>query len=229
MQFLTSWRDCFLVLKPDNAKLFGLVTLNATRFTLGSITRYCLPFLLGLIVSVVYTDTHWFAVPVLALQVYLFSVYLAARPSTLRKDCSYFLGYGKYLIWFSLFFIAWLFVMCAISLSGIPCWFRQLPLYAPFFPFFSITVAFLCDTDGSFVAVPRSIGRGFLFVFYNLPICVVFCAFFLGIAQLVFMVLPDTVAALVLILIWPLAVCTYINIYVKRVYDQFCVYFGKDE
>lgn len=227
MQFLTSWRDCLLVLKPDNAKLFGLVTLNACIHTLRSIFRYCWLFLLSLIVSVVYTDTHWFALPVVSLLVYLFSVYLAARPSTLCKDCSYFLGYGKYLIWFSLFFIAWLFMMCAVSLSGIPCWFRQLPLYAPFFPFFSITVAFLCDTDGSFVAALRSIWRGFLFVFYNLPICVVMCAFFLGLAQLVYTLLPDTVAALVLIATWPLAVCTYVNLYVKRVHDQFCVYFGK--
>lgn len=227
MQFLTSWRDCLLVLKPDNAKLFGLVTLNATRFTLGSICRYGLLLVLSLVACIIYTDTHWFMLPVVALLISLFTVYLAARPSTLRKDCSYFLGYGKYLIWFSLFFIAWLFMMCAVSLSGIPCWFRQLPLYAPFFPFFSITVAFLCDTDGSFVAALRSIGRGFLFVFYNLPICVVICAFFLGLAQLVYTLLPDTLAALVLIALWPLAICTYINLYVKRVHDQFSVYFGK--
>lgn len=229
MQFLTSWRDSLLLLKPENAKLFSLVTLNACLYAYRTIVRFCLPLLLCLIISVAYTGTRWFLVPVLSLFVCLFSFYCAARPSTLRKNCSYFLGYGKHLIWFSLFFIGWLVALCAISFLGVPCWFPQLPLYAPLLPVFSITVAFLCDSDGSFKQACCSFCRGLLFVLYNLPICALLAALFIGVAQLLFMVMPAIVAEILLIMLWPVVLCTYINVYIKRVHEQFFVYFANHE
>lgn len=231
MQFLTSWRDSLLILKPDNAKLFGLVTANACVHTYRTICYFCLPFLFSLIISMSYTGTRWFLVPVAALLVCLFSFYLAARPSTLRKEGTYFLGYGKHLIWFCLFFIVWLTMMCVLYLLGVPCWNALLPLYAPLLPVFSITVAFLCDSDAcSLRAAALSLYRGFLFVFYNVPICALLATVFIGIAQLLFILLPATAAEIALVvMLWPVALCTYINLYVKRVHEQFYLYFGRHQ
>jgi hypothetical protein len=229
MQFLISWWDSLLVFKPGNARLFALVTLNAFTCLYRAAYLYCVPLMLGLMISMVFTGTRWFLLPFILLLIYLFILYVAARASTWRKDGSYFLAYGKHLVWFSLFFVMWLVMLCSLSLLGIPCWFAQLPLYAPLFPFFSLTIAFLCDSDGSFRAAMGSIYRGFLFVAYNLPVCIIFCAFFMVIAHLLFMLLPVMIAQIFLILLWPLVICTYINLYIKRVHEQFNLYFGSHE
>lgn len=224
MQLLTSWKDSLLFFKPENAKLLCLVILNACRHTLGLYIYFWWLFI-PTIFSVIYTrNTYWSLPAVVPLFLLVFVMYLAVRPSTLRKDYSYFLSYGKHFFWFFLFFLVWLIFFCSLFLAGLPCWFFAFPLYAPLFPFFSTMTFFLLDSDGSCRSALASIYRSFLFVLYNLPLCFFVACLFLCLAHYVYMLCSW--ATIGIILLWPLPIATYNTLYVKRVHEQFQLYFG---
>lgn len=225
MQFVSSWKDVLQLFKPDNAKLFGLVTLNAVVHTYRTILYYWWWLLLGTLWLIGRDNGHWAWLPTLALFMLMAVMCLAARPSTLRKDCNYFFSYGKHWFGFVLFFITWLMLLHTLARLGVPSWFAKLPLYAPVFAYFSVTTLFMFDTDGTWHNLIRSWYRGLLFVVYNLPACLVFFCLFGLIADAISM-LSWQWAATVFVLFWPVPLCTYTNLYVKRVHEQFPLYFS---
>lgn len=224
MQLLPSWKDGFALCKPEHAKLLFLLVFNACWKTVKLYPYFWWMFIPVVSVMVGTKLTYWPLLSVFPLFLLIFSIYLAARPSTLKKDWLYFLSYGKHFIWFCLFFILWLVVLCCLHLLGWITWSFSLPLHAPYMPLFSMTTFFLLDSDGSWSSARASLYRGLLYVMYNAPICIILAGIFWIFWYA--LTLVCCWAAVLMVLVWPLAIAVYNTLYIKRIHEQFQLYFG---
>lgn len=138
-------------------------------------------------------------VPVIAWLLFIFSVYLAVRPSLRKKDLTYYLGHSYYFLYFALmailmalvpFYFKYITKIIAdlalnsnrfyfflyIPLLYIPLLFTFIiPEALPFYlaPLFSFFMFFLLDSRGSILDVFRSLWRALKFITYNYPFCLI--------------------------------------------------------
>ena len=127
MQLLQSWKESVAIFAPKNFKLFFLVTLKAILETFTALIRYCwMPFMLFLIFSFLYAQKMqglmpakiagqeplgafygglllWRFVFLLGMFLLFMLIFLAARPSVLRKGYWYFASYWYYVLYVFLF------------------------------------------------------------------------------------------------------------------------------
>ncbi len=246
MNLLEAWKDSLEILRPKNFKLFLLVTLNSIVQTYKTlITR--LGLFIGLffaalfVFSFVVPRTYAYAVVVFAFAVLfvlllLFATILAARPSTLKKNISYFLSYKKHFLYF---------VVClalfGVAVSALGFLLFKLGLFPSFHLIFKLDqplwwawILFFVDTKPSFVNCFMALWRTIKMFIYNapfwlfgyfLPLWVVQSIFWPIYAYLPASVMPGTLIAGGLALVIP--ICYVTNFYVKKIHDQFNLYYGK--
>jgi hypothetical protein len=152
----------------------------------------------------------------------LLAACFCTRPSILEKDCSYFrTQYTKNIF-------CWLLILCLPVKSVIII-----------FPWFIFLVLFLADSDSSFKSFLLSLWNTLKMMIFNLPLLVVLgvVVYYLPIRIFEFIFqsielrwsygmllnLEYAVAAFLL----PISVCIYTNIYIKKLHDQFDLYFNK--
>ncbi len=215
MLLLQSWKESFTMLKPKNIKLLGLVTLKSFAQAYG-ILLYSFWWLLVLVIvieaSCYYPEClfagAWSYYIIKVLKLLLIALMCAiARPSITRKNRSYMMSYS-----FRCLLTAYLLLSLPMALS---LTFGMILLFATFF---------YLDSYGSLQDTIFSIVRGCRMFFYNLPVCGVS----LGIAFVMYNVmlrLLGVYSTYLFLLAMPFVLAWVKNIYVKRLHDQFSVYY----
>src|SRR5579885_88683 len=204
MQLLSSWKDSLSIFKPANFKLFCLVTLKSLMETYKVWLKYW-GWLIGTFFIIEYfwpqfpvtTGLDFFAMgPVNLLNMgplvissllviksclimlITFTLFLSARPSTLKKSYIYFSEYAIYLF----YFVIWCLVLPLLWIGA----FRGIQHISPsfafnysqilffiFYFFASVTsilyILFLLDSDGSFTAPIKELSRAIKMYLFNLP------------------------------------------------------------
>jgi hypothetical protein len=239
MTLVQSWKDSVQLLKPKNLKLFAMVTLKSIIEAYKIYLKY---FWWMILLVVLCAIAPYF----IQLQDYAFSniqykhiffytscwlyelLFLAAcfstRPSILQKDSNYFVLQFKKIILF------WIF-MPLFSWSS-----------ATYYGYI-FTVLFFADSEGGPKNFLLSLWKALKMIFFNLPLILIvgvaiYVSGLIGIqclAQLLALynipVYPYLFLFVNLLgaLLLPMSICTYTNIYIKRLHDQFDLYFKQPE
>jgi hypothetical protein len=150
----------------------------------------------------------------------LLAACFCTRPSMMKKDCAYFREqYTKNIFY-------WLLLM-----------YLPKALLAYIFPLHIFFILFFADSTGTLKDCFLSLWYGLKMIIFNLPlltimgliIYVLSAKFFLFVLPYInhpdwsYSLISDTLTALLL----PISVCIYTNIYIKRLHDQFDLYFNK--
>ena len=242
MYLLRSWKDSLSLFLPSNFKLFFLVTVKDSIQVYKDLFKYF--WWLILATSVV---DYWFArygtfLPnqtVVALTLfallflwflYYFAIYLTIRPSMKPKGYEYYCEYGIYFIYFMVFS----FIAYAHRYAYMAFWypFAIIDFVIYLSPLLTFCILFLLDSDGSFKSAAQSVWRGIKMWFYNLPFCIIVFALFSSVAYLLFLMVfalfgikSFLFSPIVSALLLPIPLTFLNNFYVKRLHDQFTLYF----
>lgn len=237
MTLVQSWIDSLQLLKPKNFQLFAMVTLKSIIESYKILLRYVWYLLLAAIASIFIPyfipsltpttlvakvtdfDLLWFSY--LLYTIWFLAVCFSTRPSIEKKDGAYF---------HHIFRHTW---MCFVVLAAL-FWPSARSAWTIF------TVLFVADSRGGIKQFFYSICNALKMVIYNYPLLCVFGLIFylpswlLRIAMLHYAYefsLPIDVYLLPLctnviaMLLAPIIICTYTNIYIKKLHDQFDLYF----
>lgn len=225
MTLVQAWVDSVSLLKPKNLKLFVLVTLKSILDAYKVLAKYwwwLFAIIIGCFVApYVWADSidvylqaerisQW------AYQLLLFAAIVATRPSLFPKDCAYFRSNMIY------------FLGVAGLLFILPYGFWP----TAFAPFYFLVVLFFLDSEkklrmGTFNDIFLSIFNAIKMLVYNYPLLVVIGLILFAPVLCVYNyvlfapLLHNVLGALLL----PITVCTYTNIYIKKLHDQFDLYF----
>lgn len=197
MNIVNAWKDSLSLLKPASLKLFVLVVLKGIIQAYKALL-YVLPIILFLTLAyglvAVYAPEYQISLMVILYVTWviaIFYTYVAARPSVLPKNCSYFRSYTYAFILFALFDLV--ANMLSNALSGqvsdpvsIALLFKEPLAISPLYGFF---ILFFLDSYTSIKNLFVSAKRALIMAWYNYPIClllfVIFYALFNGISDIV--------------------------------------------
>lgn len=243
MQLFQAWVESLTLFKPQNFKLFLLVTLKSIIETYQVLFAKFWPIVIGSLVVDIgayyllaqqgnndfqvqsfFTVLVWvsiFTLAALGLMALCMTLLLCVRPSASIKNWSYLFSYWRHFIYFV---FIWLIAMICKSLSLI------LFIYWIFF------AAFLLDSDAHLKSVGLSFWRSLKMVAYNLPFIVISAMVFSLLSSPIvmifgagsFMLTPwEFVFRFVIVNLiqLPLLFCFYINFYLKKIHEQFNLYF----
>jgi len=233
MTLLQSWADSLTLLKPKNFQLFLMVTVKSIIEAYKIYVRYFWWALLLVTVGGLascflsfaqifpYRHISFYSSSFLC-EILFLAACLSTRPSVLLKDGDYFIFQLKKIILF------WIF----------------LPLFswssATYYGYI-FAVLFFADSEGGCKNFLLSLWNALKMVFFNVPLMVILGGFMYALGwfggyylhQLClaynipiypqYYLLFNAVGALLL----PIGVCFYTNIYIKRLHDQFDLYFRK--
>jgi len=239
MTLVQSWKDSLQLLKPKNFKLFVMVTIKSI---IEAYKIYVMHFWWALLFIIVCAGASHFVQLNHSLfyniqykhvlfytSCWLFELLFLAtcfstRPSILQKDTVYFVKQFKKIILFWIFMP--LFTWSSATYYG-----------------FIFTVLFFADSEGGPKNFLLSLWKAIKMVVFNLPLIlilggIIYLSGWLGgqgLAQLLityniplypqWYLIFNVLGALLL----PIGVCTYTNIYIKRLHDQFDLYFKQPE
>jgi hypothetical protein len=257
LHLIRSWKESLSIFLPKNFKLFLLVTLKSSAELCGNLFYFFWWLLLATFVFLIggyypawiLTGVIWLIAGNLLIAALVFVLGMLARPSVLPKDYPYFKQHIKktavgFLGIYILFDIVRAFLLnvsvymiLQSLLTGATGLFLK-PLYiyvnfrlsfVPFmvFPPFLFVALFYADSDGSVKSWLMSFLRGLAMYIYNLPFCFVSNILFF-IVWFCFAQLSFEFSLYLLWLFVPVMLCYFKNMYVKRLYDQFNLYFAKE-
>jgi len=233
MTLVQSWIDSLTLLKPKNAQLFIMVTVKSIIETY-KLIRYwwwvislvwiCFyaPILLrafdfvpegGQWIDILLTISSW------AYQLMFFVTCMATRPSVMKKDYTYFRAQMPMFLYLVLFLIFFPKVFWPGSLS-------QWHIFL---------VLFFADSDRRPKNFIFSMWYSLKMIIYNYPLLVIMgiCLYLpvLLFNNILFVNLdsPNKILAMNFMssLVLPIGICTYANVYIKKLHDQFDLYFAR--
>jgi len=220
MTLIQSWIDSLALLKPKNAQLFAMVTIKAIietykiMFVYWSwimgliITCYVLPIIAPRLFLSHDTGYYLLWVSDFLYEILFVAACLSTRPSIAKKNCSYFRAQLSKIGFY------WLIFSLVLFSSSISCWSI----------FFAL---FFMDSVGGPKNFFLSMWYALKMTVFNYPLLLVLgILFYLPVWLLTntFYITPlmqNILGALLL----PIGVCTYANIYIKKLHDQFDLYF----
>ena len=222
MTLVQSWVDSLTLLKPKNLQLFAMVTIKSIIEAYTLYLRYFWWIFIGMVICYFLlidpdTTARGVTLSVLVLSQFFYALlFLAAcfvtRPSIMRKDWKYFTSKQAVLC------IAYCSLLIFVVGSGLSPWSIFL-------------VLFFIDSDLRPKSFFLSMWNALKMVIYNYPLIVIM-GICLYLPVLIFdntffinPLLRNIIAALLL----PIGVCTYTNIYIKKLHDQFDLYFNKPQ
>jgi hypothetical protein len=243
MTLLQSWADSLTLLKPKHLQLFVMVTIKSIIEAYKLYFKYFWWLLLAMPLFLFITPdvaTAWKNNDVSSLARYatllgiatslygllFLAACFATRPSILQKDCAYFRAQFKKIIvyWFAWGLLRVLLMKYAVSFGKTTFYLGNTSLRAPELIFF---VLFFADSDGGLKNVFASFWNTLKLVVYNFPL--IFSINFVFGLSLFLLSYFLNISSLMQIIIgafcMPIGVCTYTNIYIKRLHDQFDLYF----
>jgi hypothetical protein len=174
----------------------------------------------------------------------LFTLYLTVRPSVLPKNISYFLSYSRHFVLFLLvaLFYSWVNYLMVFVLYGCsPVHMYELGM-SFILVFFTL---FFLDSRGHLIDSFYAFIRAIKMIVYNLPLCFIVGTVFvlllraLGGLELVLIrmvtqtttlsadqqLVAELVERVIYLLVLPVPVSLITNIYIKKVHEQFSLYF----
>ena len=238
MTLVQSWIESLTLLKPKNLQLFVMVTIKSIVEAYKLMFKYfwwlvLAPAAFLLIVSdyraAIYArdiDSIAFYARMTGIAYLLYTLLLLAvcfitRPSVVRKDCSYFRTQYKKMI---LYWVLWFILFLASSITQTLTPLLQVSAYSPWWIFL---ILFCADSDGGLKNLFLSMWRTLKMIIFNYPLLVVVgICFYLPIFIVnKYVFISPLVRTLVASLLLPVGVCTFANIYIKKLHDQFDLYF----
>lgn len=213
MLLLKSWQESFTLLIPKNMKLFLLVSLKSAAELYKALLYQYWYILLFFII----TEVGFYALnePAHLFQFIIFFLILLSRPSVQYKNGQYLINNVRSHVW-GLLGIGTLLGVCYVFVPY--TLFICLALMSVFAAFF------YADSYGSLQDWQISIWRACNMFIFNLPVCLVamtICALFYKICLL----LLGGIGYYFFFLFTPFMVSYFKNIYVKRLHDQFNLYY----
>lgn len=254
LYLLQSWKESLSIFLPKNFKLFLLVTLKSAFELLANLFYFFWWLLLSVFIFLVgghypawaTAGMLWFFIGNLLMLALVFVWFMLVRPSVLPKGYSYFkqhirktaVGFlGLYFIFDivrSLLLALPLQMILRSLITGavlnpIYIYLRFRLDFVPFiiFPPFVYAVLFYFDSDGGLRSWLLSIARGFVMYIYNLPFCLL-SMFFVFLLWLSTAWMLHEYSWYLLWLLVPLVLSYFKNMYVKRVHDQFNLYYANE-
>jgi hypothetical protein len=221
---LRSWKESLLIYIPKNFKLFLLVTLKSAMQTYGYLIYHF--WWLFLLVVLVDTGCHypecllpgslWLFLSMFIKALFLLVVFMLSRPSVELKSGHYIIeqlskfGLGSLLLYIFFYILVTLIKVLIVGLVVIPI--------------FVCILLFYLDTSGSLEDICLSLWRGIKMYLFNLP-------FFLLSAMVVSVIwyqvsLHSIYWKYIFFLFVPFVVSYFKNMYVKRLHDQFNLYYA---
>jgi hypothetical protein len=248
MTLLQSWADSLTLPKPKNLQLFVMVTIKSIIEAYKLYFKYFWWLLLAmplfLFVAPDFVVAHFvkthndaqtlaYYLTLLGVAASLYGLlFLAAcfltRPSILQKDCSYLRTEFKKIIvyWFLWGTLRVLLMKYTLYWKIVPL--SNVSLYSPELIFF---VLFFADSDGGVKNIFRSFWNMLKMLIYNFPLLliVVVCFSFPTVLFNRIIYVSPLMKLIIGSLLMPIGVCTYANIYIKRLHDQFDLYFKQPQ
>ena len=239
MTLIQSWVDSLTLFKPKNFQLFVMVTIKSIMQAYKIFLYYFWWAMLLIAMCAVgsfFFSSHdyvflnvqykhvFFLTSCWLFELLFLAACFSTRPSILQKDSHYFILQFKKIILF------WIF-MPLFSWSS-----------ATYYGYI-FTVLFFADSEGGPKNFLLSLWNALKMVVFNLPLIMVLGGIIYGsgwiggqyLAQLLaergipvypkFFLFFNVIGALLL----PIGVCIYTNIYIKRLHDQFDLYFSKSQ
>lgn len=251
MILFRSWKESLLLFVPKNMKLFLLVTLKSALETYSFLIYYFWWLLLLTIVfdlgcyypECMVSGTMLHIASLLANILLLFTLFTLARPSIAVKNRAYwyeqlrksYIGFTcLYIILFGMRqLLGILLIYICIALCGLPLYdmlsgfFMFVYGTAPMvvIPVFTFAELFFLDSTGSCKGFFLSIWRGFVMFIYNAPFCMISVIFLYLVWEVMFMLFGIYRIYLFFPFI-PFMLSYFKNMYVKRLHDQFNLYFS---
>lgn len=221
---LRSWKESLLIYIPKNFKLFLLVTIKSAMQTYGYVIyHFWWLFLLMVLVDTgcyypecLLPGSLWVLLNMLVKGLFLLIIFMLSRPSISLKNIHYIIeqlyrfGLGFLLLYMFFYMIMPLINMMIIGLV--------------IMPIFICTLLFYLDTAGSLGDIGWSLWRGIKMYLFNLP-------FFLLSAAVVSIIwyqlsFHSIYWKYIFFLFVPFVVSYFKNMYVKRLHDQFNLYYA---
>lgn len=240
MTLIQSWVDSLQLLRPKNLQLFVMVTIKSIIDAYKLYFKYFWWLLLTLPLLFLFfipnTPIQFSTMHCLCNTLYgllLLGACFLTRPSILQKNCSYLRTQFKKII---LYWLSW-------NLLLFPLFF--ISSYSSWYIFF---VLFFVDSEGGFKNLFLSMWKALKMVIYNFPLIFVinlcfglFLLILTPLIQIIFRVSPMPInmyatyaniyskQIIIGAFLMPIGVCTYANIYIKRLHDQFDLYFPQPQ
>ena len=237
MTLVQAWIDSLQLLKPKNFKLFVMVTLKSIVEAYKLLFKYFW-WLIAIIIMLLFIAPDYFASLVMRdvsnialyaqingiaylLYSFLFlAVCFITRPSIDKKDCKYLRSqYRK-------FFLCWFFWFVSFTLSAITGLLIPLFQLSAYSPLYIFMVLFFADSEGSIKNMFVSMWQSLKMIVYNYPLLAIMgiCFYLPHFILSQYILISPLVKMLIGILLLPIGICTYANIYIKKLHDQFDLY-----
>jgi hypothetical protein len=240
MTLIQAWIDSVQLLRPKNLKLFVLVTIKsiieaykllfkyfwwivpafiAVALLFSLIGPIALPNYYGPIEAIIDRNRYWFYAHMQEISYVLYSLLFLAvcfitRPSIDKKDCKYLRTQYKRIILYSL-------ILMALGISSLSAW-------------HVFVVLFFLDSRGGPKNFFLSMWYALKMIIFNYPLLAVIGILLhlpFWLINVVYLyqynylfVLPIVISNMLAILFLPIGICTYANIYIKKLHDQFDLY-----
>ena len=227
MTLVQSWIESLTLLKPKNAQLFIMVTIKSIIEAYKVMIKYWawVPVLMVASYFVLPQFGVAYGVDVVSRWLYqllLFATCAATRPSIMKKDCAYFRSQ----------MYAFIYIVIFLFLSPAALWPSS---FSPFYIFF---VLFFLDSAQRPKNLFVSLWNSLKMIVFNYPLLAIIGLCF-GIISVfnTFFIMPlmyqinDPFGVLMFareilgLLLLPIGVCFYAHIYIKKLHDQFDLYF----
>jgi hypothetical protein len=221
---MRSWKESLLIYIPKNFRLFLLVTIKSAMQTYGYlIYHFWWLFLLLVLVDVgcyypecLLPGSLWVLFNTLIRGIFVLVIFMLSRPSVPLKNIDYII---EQFMRFGLGFL-----LLYISFYMFFPWVHMLMTSLILMPIFICALLFYLDSAGSLEDISMSLWRGVKMYLFNLP-------FFLIAATIVYIVwhnLPvhSIYWKYIFFLFVPFVVSYFKNMYVKRLHDQFNLYYA---
>lgn len=252
----TSWQESLKLFLPKNLYTFLLVTLNSFFHFLRLIKEklFFLSILLANYILIISLNQSVILNYCIFIIIYILLIYLI-RPSIDNKDINNFFDFVTkklYKYFFILTFLIFIFywVFNAKLLGNFLNYFLNIFLvnsnllkfnsylfYILFIlsPFFVNILFFLFDSQDIFIEKFKSIYRAFLILIYNYPFYLIVYFFFYNFFKFFDLLLEhygysfilyNMINLLLLFFIIPFYICLLVNYYIKRIHEQFNIYYN---
>jgi hypothetical protein len=238
MTLLQAWKDSLSLLKPKHLHLFALVTLKSivsvykvllkywwwlyAIIIVHSVLLWDKPSIVMDIISLCYpseidsNSAHdlWVSIVSYLDKSYSFflsllpaAIILSTRSSLQQKNCAYFRRY---------------FIYCLPMIVVI----NLLPFKTTFLPYL-MTLFFFFDSDKQLKQWPISLFRGIKMMVYNWPLFVMIELLSFAVFKLHVYFQWGMWSFIGGAILLPIFICIYMNIYIKKLHDQFDLYFSQ--
>jgi len=236
-EIIISWKNSFKLFGSEQYELFFYSTYRAILYGYEVFLKHFWWLFAIVALSEVLLPIPYSIVNPFLWVLVLFFMILSERPSVEKKDWRYFWFFIKrnlfgYLILavsalylYPILFMAYKFLpktflgLIAKNTILVFQWF----LYAT--PFWLIFALFYIDSDGSLRALKIGLYRTICFILYNLPLMGISFFLFLYSYRLLRLIPYPNIVWILAMFFSMIAVCVIHNIYIKRVHDQFELYY----